>query len=267
LLSLTLALTSITVFASQATPGNETREALQAIEQAAEKIDAFEADIHMSMTMMNTPVNMKGTMKILKPDFMRMSMTMDAPEGTPPNMGMMNQEMVADASTVWIAMPAMKMVQKFDKSVFEKAPGGTGGMSSQFQDPSKMLEQLDSDTIQLIGEESCDGQLCYLFSGHLPPEARKMGGPFVPESMKIWVSKADGMARRMEMYQQDGKTLMAFDISNVKINPALTAGDFTFTPPEGVQAMDMTPMLESIIQGMQEGSAPEAVEAPQPEGE
>lgn len=239
-------LASIPLWASEATGSEDAKAILDKIQQAAGEMNSFEADMSMSMSVMNQPMNMTGHMAVLKPDLMRMTMTMP-PQG--------DMQIVSDGATMWTYIPMMNMVQKIDASVMKQAPG-MGGPGAQMEDPTKTIQQMDPATVQFLGEEMCDGQTCYVIEGALPQQAKQMGGQFVPEKMKAWAAQADGIPRKIEMMDSSGTPMMTMTFTNVKINTEFPENHFTFTPPPGAQIMDMTETIRSMMK-QQQGAPPQ----------
>lgn len=236
-----------------------TKAAIEAVKAAAGTLTTMEADQTISMDIMGMAMTLKGHLAVLKPDFVKFNMEPVLPAGQSGQhdmmAAMMKMTVYMDNTTVWIHMPDANMVQKFDKSVYQDGSGQ--GMNLQAgSDPSKVLEDLDPETIQLVGEETLDGASCFIFQGKLPKPANASEAGLLPESMKIWIGKSDGLARKTEAYQADGKLAMAATLTAIKTGVPLAPASFTFTPPAGVQVMDMTQMLRGQLQG--QPSAPES---------
>lgn len=244
---LTATLMALPLWAVEAAQAGDVQAALEKIQQAGEKINSFEADMKMSTMMMNQPMDMSGHVVVLKPDRMRMTMTMP-PQG--------EMEMVSDGTTTWTYMPMMNLVQKIDNAAMKDMPG-MGASGQPMKDPSKVLDQMNPDSLRYLGEESVDGQPCFVFEGQVPEQARKMGQQFVPQTMKVWLAGADGLSRKIESHAADGATMMTMTFSNVKTNIDLLEDHFTFTPPPGAQVMDMSQAIQSMMKQMQQGAPPE----------
>lgn len=231
----------VPAMAVQSQPTEATRAAVEQVNQAAEAYQAFEADMSSEIFMINPPMGFTGHMTVLKPDRMRIKTSAPPPQG--------NMEIVSDGKTTWTYMPLMNLVQKIDMEVIKGLPGMTTP-GQQIKDPSKPLEQLDPATVQLIGEETMDNQLCYIFEGMIPADAQKIAGEYAPEKMKIWVAKDDGISRKIESFQKNGTTSMTITFSNVKVLNNLTDADFVFTPPANAEVVDMTQVMQSLMQNL-----------------
>lgn len=234
-----------------------TKAAIEAVKASAGALTTLEADQTISMDVMGAAMTLQGHLAVLKPDLIKFNMEPVLPAGQSGQndmmAAMMKMTVYMDKTTVWIHMPEANMVQKFDKSVYQDGSGQ--GMNLQAgSDPSKVLDDLDPETVQLLGEETFDGAGCYVFQGKLPKPASMAGAEALPDSMKIWIGKGDGLARKTEAYLTDGKLAMSATLSNIKTGVPLSPAAFAFTPPAGVQVMDMTEMLRGQMQGQQ--SAP-----------
>jgi len=244
---LTVILLASALWVSQAVQAEDVQAALEKIEQAAEKITSFEADMKMSTMMMNQPMDMSGHIVVLKPDKVRMTVTMP-PQG--------EMEMVSDGTTTWTYMPMMNLVQKMDNAAIKDMPG-MRSPGQPINDPSKVLEQMNPDSLRYLGEEPVDGQPCFVFEGEVSEQVRKMGQQFIPKTMKVWLAGADGLSRKIESHAADGATMMTMIFSNVKTNIDLLEDHFTFTPPPGAQVMDMSQAIQSMMKQMQQEAPPE----------
>ena len=56
-------------------------------------------------------------------------------------------------------------------------------------------------------------------------------------SLKVWVDRKDALVRRFEIVETSG-VIRRFDLSNVRLNTAIPAATFAFTPPAGVRVLE-----------------------------
>ncbi|HLT46380.1 MAG TPA: outer membrane lipoprotein carrier protein LolA [Rubricoccaceae bacterium] len=54
----------------------------------------------------------------------------------------------------------------------------------------------------------------------------------------LYVRSSDAVPTRVRVHDVNGQTL-AFDLADVRLNPSLAAGTFTFQPPRGVEVIDL----------------------------
>ncbi len=59
----------------------------------------------------------------------------------------------------------------------------------------------------------------------------------------------DGVVRKMIMFNEEGKEMMSQSYTNIQLNIEVADSQFEFTPPEGIQTVDMT---EGTINMMKE---------------
>ena len=65
----------------------------------------------------------------------------------------------------------------------------------------------------------------------------KEPGAFV-ESVLLWVRATDGLPTRVEVQDGNG-TEMTFELDRIEVNPKLARDAFRFTPPAGVEVVDL----------------------------
>jgi outer membrane lipoprotein-sorting protein len=99
------------------------------------------------------------------------------------------------------------------------------------------LTVLDPKTVKFLGADTLGGEAVYHFSGTTSTQLLAMGAP-VARTLEAWVSPADGLPRKTIETTPDG-TVVVTVYSDVKANPQFSAEDFRFTPPEGVEVLDM----------------------------
>jgi outer membrane lipoprotein-sorting protein len=98
------------------------------------------------------------------------------------------------------------------------------------------LSLVSPQSIKFLGKETLDGETVYHVSG--TTESQMMpGGPAVARTLSAWISVEDGLPRKT--VESVGLSTGTTIYKNVKINPPVSAADFSFTPPEGVTVIDM----------------------------
>jgi len=219
-----------------------TEKVISELEAKAAAVKTYRADMTMTTEMMGKKMVWQGKMLFKKPGKMRMEMIMD--------MGAMKMKQIhiSDGKITWIYQPLMKMVTKIDvekvtAEMKEKVgESNSGDISKPFQGFQR--ESL-SYRVKKVG-----GEKFYVFQG-LPkiPEMQKT--TFAPAKMEIWLGADDGMVRKIIMFSEEGKEMMSQVYTNVNINVRIADSQFEFTPPEGVQVMDMTEGSVNMMREMQ----------------
>lgn len=130
------------------------------------------------------------------------------------------QTIVTDGATSWSYSPKKNQVvidnYKNDKNTFS---------------PNKFLfnypEEFYSD---LEGEEKASGVDCYVLK--LTP--RNKGSI---KSAKIWIDKNDYIIRKITISSSESTS--TYTLTNIDLNPGLSSSKFTFSPPSGVEVIDL----------------------------
>ena len=221
----------------------KTEELITKLEAKASTINSYRADLTMNMEMMGQKMVYTGNLSFKNPKKSRMEMNT--------KMGAMEiqQIIISNGKTTWTYQPKMKMVQKID---MEKIIAETGNDTGQKNgDPSHPFQSLNRDSIVYIRTDKIDGQDVYIFQG-IPqvPETDKI--PFIPSKLEIGLDANNGMLRKMVMFNKEGKEMMSQSYSNVQLNVDIPDSEFEFTPPEGVQVMDMTEGSLNMMKQMRE---------------
>jgi len=92
-------------------------------------------------------------------------------------------------------------------------------------------ENMDRDTMNILGRDVIDGELCYIIE-----TANVVDG----NAMKFWIHEKYGIVMRMESMANEGKILM--EIKNLKVGDI---PDSEFEIPAGIEMMEM-PVLPEV---------------------
>jgi len=219
-----------------------TEKIISKLEAKAATVKTYRADMTMTTERMGKKMVWQGKILFKKPRKMWMEMIMD--------MGAMKMKQihVSDGKITWIYQPQMKMVTKIDmERVTAEMKEEAGGSNSG--DISKPFQLFQRETLSCRIKKS-GGKKFYVFQG-LPkiPEAQKTA--FTPAKIEMWLAADDGLVRKIIMFSEEGKEMMSQEYTNVKINVRLADSQFKFTPPEGVQVMDMTEGSVNMMREMQ----------------
>ncbi len=229
---------------AQAEIDQKTSQLIAELEAKAEAINSYLADSTMNMEMIGQKMVYTGTLAFKKPNKSRLEMntklgSMD-----------MKQIIVSDGKTVWTYQPNMKIVQKMD---LDKIIAETGNDNKQKNgDPSDPFQNLDRDSITYIRTDKIDGKDVYIFKGYPRMTAGAENAPFVPDNIEIGLNADSGMLGKMVMFNKEGKEMMSQTYSNIRLNIDIPDSKFEFTPPEGVQVMDMTEGTVNMMKQMGE---------------
>lgn len=248
-----------------AIPAAQAQDAEAIIEELKSKIGDFKsysADMTMTMNFVGMSIESAGTV-IVQDKRLAMTMTMD----------MMGQKMIThsvmdDSGMMWteIDMGGMKQVTKLDMnkmietgSEIAGLPSPAGGIGGN---PMEAIEQMmETFDLTLDGKDTIDGVEVYRLSAEVKDELKDQLDPtgqmaqmgVSMESIKMAIGVEDGFPREYSMLATDGTPVMTMTYSNLVLNPDIDPSVFDYTPPEGVQVMDMTAMMEQQMGGSTAG--------------
>lgn len=219
------------------------QQVIDKLKSKAESAQSASADMQMTTTMMGQNITMKGTMLFQAPKKNRMEIDMSLG-----NMKM-QQTIVSDGKTVWTYQPTMKMVSKIDLEKVIAATGVDKAGQQASSDITSPFGAFKPDTVKLLGAEELGGVKTEVFEG-MPQTAELPNMPFKFSKMKIWVGADDGLLRKMVWFDENAKEMMSQTYDNIQTGIDIPASKFEFTPPVGVQVMDMTEGTINMIKSM-----------------
>ena len=138
------------------------------------------------------------------------------------------QTVVTDGETAWSYVPDNRQVlmqsytsvkddRSYEKQLFDLIL--TGGY-------------LDRFVPRYAGEERVDRKAC-----HLVELAARQDGAYISR-VRLWVDGKEWQVRRVE-YQNINDDITTYTLSDLKVNKKLKDGLFQFTPPKGVEVVDL----------------------------
>ncbi len=151
----------------------------------------------------------------------------------------------------------------------KQMPQGMGkGMNNnpaEQMDPRKQMEAMQQNfDLAIIEGQEVAGQKMHVLEGAVKndstdPSAMQMSKMF--GKMRMYIGEADGFLHKIEMFAKDNATVaMTQEFKNIQFNVDLADDLFQFTPPEGVQVIDMSKMMQQMKQrpapGKQNGLPP-----------
>ncbi|GAB4351410.1 MAG: hypothetical protein Kow0099_35450 [Candidatus Abyssubacteria bacterium] len=221
----------------------KTKQMMEEVMKKVQKVESYRVDLRMETSMMNQEVVTEGEMSFKKPDKLHMVTVTSTMPGV-------KQEVFADADIVWTYMPQMRIVTRVDMSKVKGKGPLPGGMNDT-ADITKPFEGFSEENIRFIDQKVQDGREYYLFEAM--PSAGSQGVQMAPHKIGFWIHAATGLPHRVIMYAKDGSVVMEQQYSNFRLNVPIEESEFEFTPPDGVQVMDMTEATMNMMQQMKEG--------------
>lgn len=108
--------------------------------------------------------------------------------------------------------------------------------SDDKQTPNWRADLRDQYNLKLLPDETIDGKPCYALEfTPKAPTAKEANSRSVQ-----YFQKDNGVMLKAVSYGPDGKVTSTVTYSDIKINPSLDKSRFKYTPPPGVEVVDMT---------------------------
>jgi len=209
-----------------------TEQIIAKLETKAAAVKSYQADTTTTIQMMGKNMSMQGNVVFKKPKKSRSETVMD--------MGAvkMQQIHVSDGKTAWMYQPKMKMATRID---LEKVAAETKEepVGQKTADICKPLQCLQRESISHVRTEEIDGSKVCVFQG-LPGKSGLQKMPFNLAKIETWIGADDGVVRKMIMFNEEGNEMMSQSYTNIQLNIEVADSQFEFTPPEGIQVVDMT---------------------------
>lgn len=200
-------------------PG-ETLESVQArIRRFLGQVHTLKADVEMSRARKGKSRKVStGPMEVARQQGARVALTRKGE----------TEEYIANPRVIWSYEHKEREAKYIPTNlpVVEQFVGSAMGLD--------LLLALDAETVRLLGNGTCDGEPCWVLEGKSPDTLEMLGVPVV--KMKIWVSKSDGLPRRIWLPKQNDTLIL---LRKVKINPTIAAGRFQWSPPKGVKTKNI----------------------------
>lgn len=211
------------------------REAVEAvikeIEEKREAVQSYRSRVTQKMQMMGTMMTMETEEWSSGKKSRREITNSMMPTGKTITVG--------DEQVLWTYMPSIKMLQKMDMQRAREAKESMEKEESEQESEPGSFHGMERTEIQYLGREVLEGEEVHQLKGKsakIPEELKRLQ----LERVEIWIGVEDGLVRKKLGYDSEGKEVMAEIRTNVEINPSLPDSLFIFTPPEGVQVMDIT---------------------------
>jgi outer membrane lipoprotein-sorting protein len=250
---LAVALILIFSVSALAQSDSKTEKIIDELLRKSGEITTYRVDTKMETQMMGQTMITEGEMAFKKPNKMHLETTSNM-------MGGVKQEIFTTGDIVWTYMPLMKMATKIDLSKIKEQNPQYVDMAEN-ADITKPFKGFPKDKIKYIEKKTIDGIEVHVFEvvPDLPgqtPQAQPMPHMF-PGKIVFSINVENGLPVTVTMLAKDGSTITEQSYSNFRINVPIDDSEFEFTPPEGVQVMDMTEGTMNMMRRMQ-GSQPKS---------
>ncbi|MGE5353804.1 MAG: outer membrane lipoprotein chaperone LolA [Acidobacteriota bacterium] len=133
-----------------------------------------------------------------------------------------NLEFISDGKTIW-------SYNKKNKKVIINDVNSND--ASSFSLKQLLFDYPSNSQVESLPQETVNGTRCDVI------RLTSKGGRGNFKSVRIW-SDENSMVRKAEITDKSG-AVYAFELSNIKVNPTLNSGMFTFETPKGSEVIDL----------------------------
>lgn len=205
----------------------EAAARVAALQAKAGAVQSYQAEFTLTVTEEKTPSVLKGTLTYRQPDKRRI-------EFTGPPADDVAQLVVSDGVTEWQYFPGRKIAHKTDWAKMQAAGGPPE--ASIIRGPHQPFLDLKPDSIKVLSATGA-GQVQFEAE---PAPTLIAEAPFAPGKIRVTVSEGDGLVRRLSMTDADGNEVLSQEYSRITVDPPVDAAMFRFTPPDGVEVVDIS---------------------------
>lgn len=190
-----------------------TEEIIARVKAAYAGARTFTCDIRRvtASAMLGQRRVMRGTMTSLLPDMFRIDYVSP-----------FSQSLVCDGETVWLYTPMNNQVIVSSVDDYEEREM-LGDLIGYFE---------RDYTYELMGEEEVDGRLTVV----LRMSALSAGNAY--PNGRIWIDRETWLPAEVELTDDLGNTI-SYRLSNIRLNAEVDRSLFSFTPPAGVEVVEV----------------------------
>ena len=137
------------------------------------------------------------------------------------------QLLISDGEVEWQYYPQNNVVYKIKNP--PESPG-----------PHRPFTEVKPETVRFVKKTQGEGGALLEFEAE-PQPATVQGSPVPIKKVRLEVAEKDGMLREMVMLDEKGETVLTQRFTDLEVEPALSDGQFKFTPPQGTQVTELPP--------------------------
>lgn len=198
----------------------------------APAVKSWQADLVMRMDVAGQQVDVTGVVCAKRPNKMRMELAVSAVPDS-------KQIVYCDGETLCTYMPKANLAVRLTPARARARLGLPG--QPEVADIADPFLGMAPDSVKRRAEETLDGEPCAVYECQ-PVKVLEAKLPFMPATVRLWVSNKTGLLVRQDTFDDAGKRMMTQHFRNVKLNPDLPDSAFVFVAPKGerVAVRDMT---------------------------
>lgn len=208
-----------------------TAQRVQEVTAKAQAAVRYRAEFTLTVMEGDRPSRLTGTIWYQQPDKRRIEF---APSLEAEDVA---QLVVSDGVAEWQHFPAKKLVYRTDWATMRAA--GADPNTLQLRGLHQPFIDVKPETIRLVTTKTEGRQAIYVFEAE-PAGTLVVDAPFTPGTIRLEVSAADGLTRRLAMTDAQGQEILIQQYTKVEVNPPIAPSQFQFTPPPGTQVTDVS---------------------------
>ncbi len=154
------------------------------------------------------------------------------------NMPLMGGGMEQKVLTVFDGEVAYSEMEAMGRKQYSKATPKSGDEKSP-EGGKNLIESIRKrGEVTLLPDETVNGVDSYVFEVK-PNNAGQQQGPVKAELIRFYVDKATGIQVRSILLDGEDNAILTTDYTDIKVNPEIDPKRFEYTPPPGVEVIDM----------------------------
>ncbi|MCL4693848.1 MAG: hypothetical protein KJ060_15215 [Candidatus Hydrogenedentes bacterium] len=154
------------------------------------------------------------------------------------NMPLLGGGMEQKVLTVFDGEVAYSEMEAMGRKQYSKATPKSGDEKSPEGGKSLIESIRKRGEVTLLPDETVNGLDAYVFEVK-PNNAGQQQGPVKAELIRFYVDKSTGIQVRSILLDDEGNAMLTTDYTDIKVNPEIDPKRFEYTPPPGVEVIDM----------------------------
>ena len=212
---------------------DQTAPRVEEVRLKAAQVESYKADFALTVKeSADKSATLTGTILYQRPDKRRIEFAKTTPVADD-----VAQLVVSDGVTEWQYFPGRRLANQTTWAKVKAA--GAPPEALEVRGLHQPFIDVKRDTIRLLETKQEGGTALYVFEAE-PSPTLVAEAPFPPGKLRVAVAAADGLTRWLTMTDATGREVLTQQYTKVQTKIPAKPEQFTFTPPQGVQVVDIS---------------------------
>lgn len=221
---------TILVISMETSAETEISQIISKIKQASNDIESYKTNYTIQIDKNGEKVKSIGHIEFKEPNKFYMEVELPELKGA-------KQIFISNGEVMWQYMPNTKTARKI---VLQK---GKGKLSQEYfnkrGDIRNPFGNMKSESIKFIKQFTEEDKLIYVLKAE-PKDEVKQDSIVEVSKAKIWIFAGIGIPKKVIWYDEKNNPVITQEFKEIKINPDIDENKFNFSPPQGVDILELT---------------------------